>query len=409
VPTVNHIAANESTAALDPYSGFDGEYGNAEGDNVQQELDEQWPTGGTASDPEAEGGRERAVGVRWIMDKDASEELSPTISATPGALYRHRTRSLSGDVVFNSRHASSWDIMEEAAPKPTTPIVTPPVPQLPVVEGGWQTTPFSPSSGVPTIIRRLTIEELSKDPAASAIKSALNLATFLSNTITTSPLTLPTLSIEDSDQVLNQTSTSSTLVHPASESSQRQSGLPDIPTEIPTAPSSPLFPPLPTPSSSLITNIQKFTPPPNLLQSHRSAMSRTISKDRSSDFSSSPRISSNTELHKQPQIQDAVFKSALSPSSRFSRPAISSHHALQQLPRPNHRLQVVPSPSASSINAIPNQPTQPSPPKLTTSPRSPVGYSLSPYTPQSTMLSPAPLPSISIMEDHDYAVPIRPE
>ncbi|KAG9041831.1 hypothetical protein FS842_002430, partial [Serendipita sp. 407] len=67
--------------------------------------------------------------------------------------------------------------------------------------------------------------------------------------------------------------------------------------------------------------------------------------------------------------------------------------ALAHPSRPTHQ----PSSSTSSRATTMTQPSPPNPVSLTTSPRSPAGHSLSPRTPQSTMLSPAPLPSMSIL------------
>ena len=405
--------------------------GNTSITSIEHENDEEMqptdtPAGETASDPEFDGGKqrvrvdERKKRFRWDIEHRRSVDLHlghldelpahfastqqpPTADTTqPVRPRRRRSRSLSGEDLFDYRAPLATESYKRKLALLRSQNISRPraiLADLPKLGGDlWQEKPFSPSSGVPTILKRPSTE---------------------------CPLG-PIVPI-DEDQVT--VSFPSLEVHGSAPNPALLSDislLTEEPSESTTAPSSPFLPLLPTPvPSAVVTGVVTKYKPPNSVHSPKLAIPWTLSKDRSV----SELLSSRSRSIDHTMSPDLLYKSI---PSRISRPvpALTSHNTPMQRAN-SRRQQFLPNPSQSPpvffshsalsgayIPASPHltssgmKPTQPSPPNpvsLTTSPRSPVGHSISPHTPQSYMLSPVPTPSISILDENQFNPPHRPE
>ncbi|KIM22405.1 hypothetical protein M408DRAFT_28719, partial [Serendipita vermifera MAFF 305830] len=383
------------------YLGCDAFVDDADDEQYHSTPEEDAHTGGTASDPEvATKGRqqnrwsgERKKKVRWELSEGERMDLPVKSSGIPPVPRRRRSKSLTGDELYNFRTPSKRSSVNSLVKtpdqtrerQPAPPVI---LPHLPILEGGWQTTPFSFESGIPIIIQRPVSDE--SQPLSGPLDT---IGPHLTSVLTASPRSIRTLSGSEEEHDVSRLSP-----HHESGPAFLTPNPPTTEDNIPTAPNSPAFPPLPTPAPSAST-IPKFTAPPNFVQSPKPAVIRTVSRDRSSlDMTSRSGIpfDNNTNMYK-------------SPSHRLSRQS-----SLSQRSSLNRRsLQAGPSNSISS-SAF----TKPSPPNVTfstSSPRSPLIHSLSPRTPQSTTLSPAPLASIATVEDnnsshnHEQLIVPRPE
>lgn len=265
------------------YLGCDAFVDDADDEQYHSTPEEDAHTGGTASDPEvATKGRqqnrwsgERKKKVRWELSEGERMDLPVKSSGIPPVPRRRRSKSLTGDELYNFRTPSKRSSVNSLvkAPdqtrerQPAPPVI---LPHLPILEGGWQTTPFSFESGIPIIIQRPVSDE--SQPLSGPLDT---IGPHLTSVLTASPRSIRTLSGSEEEHDVSRLSP-----HHESGPAFLTPNPPTTEDNIPTAPNSPAFPPLPTPAPSAST-IPKFTAPPNFVQSPKPAVIRTVSRDRS--------------------------------------------------------------------------------------------------------------------------------
>ncbi|PVF96155.1 hypothetical protein CPB86DRAFT_523831 [Serendipita vermifera] len=446
-PVENEVEVRRTNIPLDIN---DGEYDDEDDEDDGWKTAAQTADGGTASDPEALSVRLKSTNaakpaktrrkrrVRWDADPQATLATSSSTSSPPHPpSHRRRTRSMSGAELFDykassqshpldRRQITEEDLSRASSSRPAPFIL----PQLPRVEGGWQTTPFTGSKGIPIIIKRPTMDDLNPDvepPTRSSLDSSNDRGAVVERPdkgdreepSKVSPLEPPAIveirvqpSLTPQDITIN--------ISPSIPPGGSVNALDEKPLEEPiTSPSSPAFPPLPTPSaasaSSLTTSVPKPTIP-SFLQSPKPSPplikaipTPSIGSTKSVDWTSQKSDQTKTTLATSSFssiASDGLYKSRIarqnsinsqSHSQPHSHPYSSTHQ--QQQAKSTNRRPVFQKPN------LPTRPYQPNPPNLASSPRSPAfGRSVSPRTPQSSFISSAPLPPMPNLDDQPEVV-----
>jgi hypothetical protein len=421
-------------------------------DDDEDDEDDGWRTaaqtadGGTASDPEALSVRLKSTNaakpaktrrkrrVRWDADPQTTlAAATSTSSPLHPPPHRRRTRSMSGAELFDYKASSQShpldrrQITEEDLSRASTSRPSPFIlPQLPRVEGGWQTKPFSASNGIPTILKRPTMDELDtviEPPAKESLEESSERAPIVDSPAKETheePIKVPPVEPPAIIEIKVQPSVTVPEVTlnapPSIPTSGSANALDEKPLDEPiTAPSTPAFPPLPTPSVTSASSLTTYVPKPTIpvfLQSPKPSPpiikaipSSSIGGSKSVDWTGQkldlPKTTSATSSFSS-ITTDGLYKPRIARQSSINSQSHSHSYS------PTHQQQSAKPSNRRSVFQKPNQPTrpyQPNPPNLASSPRSPAfGRSVSPRTPQSSFITPTPLPPMSNLDDQPEVV-----